>query len=97
MVQDGSRQGIYHHTQDKEERIHNNLLRPQDFPETTIRAFDRDSAPEVLVDADKQHAKIVREMGAAAAVLLTNDGALPLSDDLKKIAIVGSDAGPIPM
>lgn len=39
----------------------------------------------------------MREMGAAAAVVLSNDGVLPLSDDLKKIAIVGSDAGPIPM
>lgn len=96
MVQDGSRQGIYHQCKDKED-IYNSLLYSQDFPEVSIRSFDRDSAPEVLVDADGEHAKIVREMGAAAAVVLSNDGVLPLSDDLKKIAIVGSDAGPIPM
>ncbi|KAI7874859.1 hypothetical protein K492DRAFT_137251 [Lichtheimia hyalospora FSU 10163] len=72
------------------------MRQDKDFPDTSIRAFDRDSAPEVLVEGD-EHAKDVREMGAAAAVLLSNDGILPLSNDLKKIAIVGSDAGPIPM
>ncbi|KAI8138619.1 glycoside hydrolase superfamily [Fennellomyces sp. T-0311] len=63
----------------------------KDFPETTLRSFDRDAAPEVVVSDD--HADIVREIGAASVVVLTNDGILPLSSDgLSKIAIIGSDA-----
>lgn len=68
----------------------------QDFPETTLRSFNRSEAPTVVVMDD--HAKIVRELGAAAVVLLQNDdNILPLKQEkLSKIALIGSDAGPNP-
>ena len=68
----------------------------QDFPETTLESFNRSDAPTVVVMDD--HAKIVRELGAAAVVLLQNeDNILPLSEKkLSKIALIGSDAGPNP-
>ncbi|KAI7882447.1 glycoside hydrolase [Lichtheimia hyalospora FSU 10163] len=66
-----------------------------DFPDTSINSTDPDSAPVVPVQDD--HAKIVRESGAAAVVLLRNqDNVLPLDDSIRKIAIVGSDGGPNP-
>lgn len=41
------------------------------------------------------HAKIVREIGAASVVLLKNeDNILPLNQDISHLAIIGSDAGP---
>ncbi|KAI9493632.1 glycoside hydrolase superfamily [Zychaea mexicana] len=64
----------------------------KDFPETSLVSFDRKSEPEVIVTSD-EHIKFVRDIGAASVVLLANDGILPVSsDDLQKIAIVGSDA-----
>ena len=66
----------------------------QGFPETTLDTFHRADAPEVVVTSD-DHAKFVRDIGAASVVLLSNDGILPISSEgLKKIAIVGSDGGP---
>lgn len=38
--------------------------------------------------------RIIREIGAASTVLLKNDGALPLSSNLRSIALIGNDAGP---
>ncbi|KAI9318057.1 glycoside hydrolase superfamily [Dichotomocladium elegans] len=68
----------------------------KDFPEVGIRAFARDTAPYVDAEADK-HVKVVRDIGAAAVAVLQNDGILPLnSNKLRRIALVGSDAGPIP-
>ena len=66
----------------------------QGFPEVAIKSFDRANAPEVVVTSD-EHAKFVRDIGAASLVLLSNDGILPVSSEgLNKIAIVGSDAAP---
>ncbi|KAI9493633.1 glycoside hydrolase superfamily [Zychaea mexicana] len=66
----------------------------KDYPETTLRSFDRQNEPEVIVTSD-DHINFVREIGAASLILLTNDGILPLSSkDFGKIAIVGSDAAP---
>lgn len=50
------------------------------------------------MNVQDNHARIVREIGAAAVVLLRNENkSLPLSTHkTKKIAIIGSDAGPIP-
>ncbi|CAO3629974.1 unnamed protein product [Mucor hiemalis] len=66
------------------------------FPKTTLDAFHLDKAPVVNVQAD--HKKLVREMGAASNVLLKNvKNTLPLNPKkVKKIAIIGSDAGPDP-
>ncbi|CAO3629970.1 unnamed protein product [Mucor hiemalis] len=66
------------------------------FPKTTLDSFHLDKAPVVNVQAD--HKKLVREMGAASNVLLKNvKNTLPLSPKkVKKIAIIGSDAGPDP-
>ena len=41
------------------------------------------------------HDTLVRELGAASAVLLKNEyGALPLGKKDRKIALIGSGAGP---
>lgn len=68
----------------------------QNFPETTLRAFNQSQSPYVPVQDD--HATLIREMGAASTVLLTNkDSILPLNaKKLKSVAIIGSDAGPNP-
>ncbi|KAI7901875.1 glycoside hydrolase superfamily [Cokeromyces recurvatus] len=60
------------------------------FPKTTINAFVRDKAAYNNVQAD--HGKLVREMGAASCVLLKNSGILPISNKVKKIALIGSDS-----
>lgn len=68
------------------------MRQDEGFPEISINSFNESEAPEVLVQGN--HGQLVREMGAAAVVLLQNKNkTLPLSDSLKKIAIVGSDAG----
>lgn len=65
------------------------------FPEIAVNSFNRSAAPFVDVQAD--HGKLVREMGAAAVAILRNeDNVLPLGNSLKKIAIIGNDAGPNP-
>ncbi|ORZ01292.1 beta-glucosidase [Syncephalastrum racemosum] len=65
------------------------------FPRISINQANRTEAP--FVDVQGDHAKLVRQMGAEAVVLLRNkNGILPLSKKLKKIAVVGSDAGPDP-
>ncbi|KAL1928472.1 hypothetical protein VTP01DRAFT_2828 [Rhizomucor pusillus] len=68
----------------------------KNFPETTLRAFNQSQSPYVPVQDD--HATLIREMGAASTVLLTNkDSILPLNaKKLKSVAIIGSDAGPNP-
>ncbi|KAI8141064.1 glycoside hydrolase superfamily [Fennellomyces sp. T-0311] len=66
------------------------------YPKTSINSFKRDEAPEVLIDGIEEHAQITREIGAAGTVVLSNDGILPLGNGVKKIALIGSDAGPIP-
>ncbi|KAI7851872.1 beta-glucosidase [Circinella umbellata] len=72
------------------------MKQDEDFPKTTINTFVRSAAPEILVQ--ENHSELVREMGAAAVVLLRNeDEILPLSTHThKKIALIGSNAGPIP-
>ena len=43
----------------------------------------------------EQHSKVIRDIGAAGAVLLKNKNhALPLKKNLRKIAVVGQDAAP---
>jgi beta-glucosidase-like glycosyl hydrolase len=72
------------------------------YPATNFDAFNpTDDSTNSRVDAqgDGEHAKLVREMGAASTVLLKNvNGALPLKrGDGKKgmsLALLGSDAGP---
>lgn len=57
--------------------------------------MNRTEAPVVNVQDD--HAKLVRQLGAEATVLLLNKNkSLPLSADMKKIAVLGVDAGPDP-
>ena len=71
------------------------MKQDQNFPKTTLESFHRDQAPEVVVTDD--HAKIVREIGAASVVLLKNhDNILPLTQDISQLAIIGSAAGPNP-
>lgn len=71
------------------------MRQDEGYPEIAVNSFNRTEAPYVNVQGD--HAKIVRELGAAGLVLLSNkDDILPLSKKIKSIAIVGSDAGPNP-
>lgn len=55
--------------------------------------FPLDEATNEHVDVQDDHYKIVREIGAAGAVLLKNNGALPLNKP-RSVVIVGNDAGP---
>lgn len=50
------------------------------------------------VNVQGNHKKNIRELGQASVVILRNEkDILPLKEDaLKKIAIIGSDAGPNP-
>ncbi|KAI7860847.1 beta-glucosidase [Circinella umbellata] len=74
---------------------HYKVGQDKDFPEISLKSFDRANEPEVVVTSD-EHIKFVRDIGAASLVLLSNnDSILPISsENLNKIAIVGSDAGP---
>lgn len=51
---------------------------------------DADAAP-ALFDTVEQRA-LARRAAAASVVLLTNDGVLPLADDLRRIAVIGPAA-----
>jgi beta-glucosidase len=72
------------------------MRQDENYPKTTLDSFHLDKAPYVNVQAD--HGKLVRELGAASNVLLKNTkGALPINPKkVKKIAVIGSDAGPDP-
>ncbi|PKY04238.1 beta-glucosidase-related glycosidase [Aspergillus campestris IBT 28561] len=49
-----------------------------------------------FVDVQRDHAQIIRRVGADSVVLLKNEGALPLSGKEKKVSILGEDAGSNP-
>ncbi|EIW74805.1 glycoside hydrolase family 3 protein [Coniophora puteana RWD-64-598 SS2] len=65
------------------------------YPAVNFNAFNNyDEATNGHVNVQEDHYKIVREIGAAGAVLLKNErGALPLNKP-KRIVIVGEDAAP---
>ncbi|KAK4625612.1 putative beta-glucosidase G [Fulvia fulva] len=49
---------------------------------------------EEHVDVRSDHHKLIREIGSAGTVLLKNtNGALPLTESLKNVAVFGNDAG----
>lgn len=52
---------------------------------------DLEDRPEQANDRP-EHRALIRRAGAEAAVLLKNDGVLPLSKNLKKIAVIGPNA-----
>lgn len=60
------------------------------FPSVKINNLDMDSAPVVHVQED--HHTLVRDMGAASAVLLTNSGILPFKKSIRSVAFIGNDA-----
>ncbi|KAH9476789.1 putative beta-glucosidase L [Psilocybe cubensis] len=66
------------------------------YPATNFNAFNPDDdATNERIDVQDDHDKIVREIGAASAVLLKNErGALPLGKKDRSIVLVGSGAGP---
>ncbi|KAH9936901.1 beta-glucosidase [Amylocystis lapponica] len=74
------------------------LGQDQNYPNVSFNAFLPNLASEnAHVDVQGDHYKLVREIGAASAVLLKNTpGALPLSKP-RSVVLVGSDAGDAPM
>ena len=67
-----------------------------EYPPTNFNAFhpDDDSTNE-RIDVQANHDILIRELGAASVVLLKNErGALPLGKKDRRIALIGSDAGP---
>ena len=51
--------------------------------------------PDGLAERD-EHRALARRVAAEAAVLLTNDGILPLADDVARIAVIGEAAAATP-
>ena len=66
------------------------------YPPTNFDAFHPDDdAINERIDVQANHDTLVRELGAASAVLLKNEyGALPLGEKDRRIALIGSGAGP---
>jgi beta-glucosidase len=67
-----------------------------DYPQTSFNAFNPDDdATNEHVDVQDDHYTLVRQLGAASAVLLKNErGALPLGKNDRSIFMAGSGAGP---
>ncbi|KAI0289895.1 glycoside hydrolase superfamily [Multifurca ochricompacta] len=65
------------------------------YPKTNFNAFQSlDEATNEHVDVQDNHGALVREIGAASAVLLKNvNGALPLKKP-RRLVLIGSDAAP---
>lgn len=68
------------------------MMTLQDYP--PVRMNVNIASKDPGVDVQEDHKKSIREMGAAATVLLHNvDDILPLdTSSIKKIALIGSDA-----
>ena len=67
-----------------------------EYPSTNFNAFHPDDeATNEHIDVQANHDILIRELGAASIILLKNErGALPLGKKDRKIALIGSDAGP---
>lgn len=64
------------------------------YPKPNFDAFDPFYGDHVTATT-AQHSQVIREIGAAGAVLLKNkNGALPLKKNMRKLSVVGEDAGP---
>ncbi|WFD04054.1 beta-glucosidase [Malassezia obtusa] len=72
------------------------LHQDKDFPKTNFDFFDLlDPAKNAAVDVTKDHDQVTREIAAAGTVLVKNENhALPLHKP-RKLALIGSDAGPL--
>jgi beta-glucosidase len=68
----------------------------QDSPDYPQRNFDSfNSTKGKVVNVQGDHAKHIREVGAASTILLKNTGdILPLTRQRLRIAVIGEDAGP---
>jgi beta-glucosidase len=62
----------------------------KNFPETTIRAFNRTEA--IFNNVQSNHKVQAFDMAVKSLVLLKNENILPLSTNTKKIALIGSGA-----
>ncbi|EPB90789.1 hypothetical protein HMPREF1544_02367 [Mucor circinelloides 1006PhL] len=72
------------------------LGQDQGFPQPNFDSFRPERG--MHLDVQGNHKREIRQMGAASTVLLKNqDNILPLSSSqIKKLSIIGSDAGPNP-
>ncbi|KAJ7445265.1 glycoside hydrolase superfamily [Mycena latifolia] len=68
------------------------------FSQLTQATFLNGELVNEHINVQADHYKLIREIGAASTILLKNtNGALPLKvQDIKRIGIFGSDAGPNP-
>lgn len=65
-----------------------------DYPRPNFDAFDTFYGDHTTAFT-QQHSKVIRDVGAAGAVLLKNEKhALPLKRHMRKMAVIGGDAGP---
>jgi beta-glucosidase-like glycosyl hydrolase len=70
------------------------LGQDKQYPKPNFDAFDPFYGDHITATT-VQHANVIREIGAAGAVLLKNkNNALPLKKKMRKLAVVGEDAGP---
>ncbi|KAG9308256.1 glycoside hydrolase superfamily [Chiua virens] len=69
------------------------LHQDQDYPNTTINSWNINDPINQEVNAQSDHANIVREIATGGIVLLKNERALPLKKP-KSMVLVGSDAAP---
>ncbi|KAF8548408.1 glycoside hydrolase family 3 protein [Imleria badia] len=65
----------------------------QDYPETTVNAWNINDPINQQVNAQSDHYQVVREVANGGIVLLKNEGVLPLNKPTS-IVLVGSDAAP---
>ena len=57
-----------------------------------VGAFENPDIPEEKAVNKPEHRALIRRAGAEGAVLLKNNGVLPLDKDLKKVALIGPNA-----
>ena len=69
------------------------LHQDQSYPNTTLDSWNINDPINQQVNAQSDHATVVKEVATSGIVLLKNEGVLPLNKP-KSVVLVGSDAAP---